>query len=724
MTLSINTQPPSSPISIYSEISDGDFRACVSQNNIASSVVNALEQINELELQVVPEEREVNSGISSLSQEERVLNAKARWQKVREAFLSRHKKRTVLPGLTKLLAALDASKNAFTEEVAAFKLLIKGDTLPVTMDEKIAYRLLMKSMRLHSIDQLESSELKELLLRQKISMIQRESMCQDLAIEGTPEILMVRGRLDIDADGIATAADAGWESANVIDSTKAHNPTPPPESGTVAEAEVAVASSGGVQVAPLLNVTASGICLLLTVWQAANYADRSYSHKKVKKLMSSLKKENLEISEKIDRLVREKEGMMGRYGLSSADEMIQELNNSITYLRLDKDSNEEALSQLSGKNSKEIQELKEMLEDLGLSTLLSSAYFSSSVMAAWAPATVSFGIAGNVIGGVVYGSLLAWAAAKGLKSDIQILKGLNEEIVLLEKRLERLERHKALPFFEAKKMYLFLKINNFKNYRRLIHRLSATRNTFVVGLGSSSALAGGFGSAVVLGAEGVAVTGLAITGYGVIAFLAGALAFGVAGLSKKYHLVGRTTNFFRRQIGKKTGDKGKQLYANFVDLNRDIKKASKEHNKLVKQMDVLSKEINEKLCCNLEKSEIEPLYDQLLETAKKVVQVLELMELKKDERTDYQLFVEASGNKAKKAAASLMATIDDLDGERAKGFARAFGLYEKTFRKLDNLDLQKRYLKSTIAADVVTPHDGHSETSSGPILPFIPPVLL
>jgi hypothetical protein len=163
-------------------------------------------------LLAVPVERKASFSISSLTQEQRSLTARKRWQKVREAFLSRHKQAPFLPAMTKLFAALDASKNAFTEETAAFKLLMKGDSSPVTMEEKIAYRFLMKDMRLHSIDQLESGEMKDLLIRQKISMTKRESICQDLAIEGTPEVLIVRGRLDIDADGIATAADAGWES--------------------------------------------------------------------------------------------------------------------------------------------------------------------------------------------------------------------------------------------------------------------------------------------------------------------------------------------------------------------------------------------------------------------------------------------------------------------------------------------------------------------------------
>lgn len=511
--------------------------------------------------------------------------------------------------------------------------------------------------------------------------------------------------------------------ANVIDFTKAPDPSPPTELGDLAKAEVTVSSSGGVDVAPLLNVIASGICVLLTVWQAANYAHRCHSYKKSKKQVSSFKKEILEIAEKIGALVRDKEELLFQQGQYETDKNLHELNNSITYLRLDKDANEEAISQLSGQQTKEIKELGAMLEDLGLSAALSSTYFSSSAMAGWAPATLSFGIAGNVVGGVVYGSLLAWAAARGLKSDIQILKALNDEIASLEKAYEALQEHRNLPFFEAKKTYFFLKINNFKSYRRLVRCLAVARNACVVGLGTSSAVAGGVGSAIVLGAESAAVTGLAVTGYGVITFLAGALLFGVVGLSKKHHLVGRKGNFFRRCIGKKTGNSGKQLYANYMDLNRKIRDLSKEHNKLLKKMDLLGKQINSELHYNIQKTEIEPLYDQLLQTADKVVQVLEKMEFQKEERAEYQLFVEATGKKSRKAAESLMATIDGLKSHRTKDFAKAFGLYDKTFCSIESLELKKHYLKAALADDVVTPHENLSGSNTSPLIPLIPPVL-
>ena len=563
---------------------------------------------------------------------------------------------------------VEEEHRTFENEVMDYKLLILRDPSPVTHSDKKAYFFLLKSLRFKSLLNMSPGIQKVILDKHKTSMLARKIAYDRLVHPDKGNKQYVPG---INNESLATISDFGWESANIL-SNKLELASKPKNTNLNEPSQ----TNKAIPMAAVLNVGASGLSLGLSFFEALYYFEKHGSTEKIKKDYKRAKSELEALSQSLD---------------------FENLNASEYSQMMGKEAAEQAikLRELQDKLEIDQKNLEKVFKSFSINGFLSSTYFSSSAMVLWGAASISMGIASNVLGGISYGSILSLMSAKGFAKDLSSLKQIDINIKETENLYDEISKDKysELEFIEALRLKNYLKLKHLKNSGKKNKIWNSAKNAFTFGLGASVTGAGALGVAAAVGTNIAVSSALAFSGYGISVFLGGALVCGCVAMASKHDSKVRPEDLHCLKLDNEKSSKIKKNYKKYM------RKKLKSYQRYTEELESHSELFNSYVSQGAPKELLDRLFTKMIELSKKIDKHEDKIRKKQMVLTQLQMLLQAKSSKARKAAYRLFSIIDQLDEDKTNRFAKYFGIdMDENWQKLEK---QKDHIKFSLAQSIL-----------------------
>ena len=582
----------------------------------------------------------------------------------------------------KIIAAFNLQTKKVNQEVIAFKDLIGGSEFrnaDISIAHRMAYNQILKNLLFIDLYNLPPCPLRELLLKHKANLLQREHLFATKLNDSRKN-----GALpwNLNSEALGTIADIGWESANLLNHTHLLSPNGPKSSTTI----------GPQTLAGFLNLGASGIGIGLTLYSAINVLS-------VKKLTARLKYK-LRNNEK---------------DLATMQESLQKLKlnkkdqdqNDIIFLSLDINESKKKAAILSAQIQAQKQRTRKMTSQLFFDFSLSSSYFSSSAMVLWGGHSSAMGIFANLLGGVTYGGLLLWLGSRGITSSKKALKQVKFEIESLNSYKDHVQlfcqNRLASHYCKERMTIIDLKLKMLRQYKRKISRWNHKKGLFTTALGGSSILTGVSGSAISVGFEATLATMFTISGYGVIIFLGAAVVSGSIAYSVKHHVPRRVHDQLKRKfiIDKQNEDEAFLPAYHYYSQKKRLKMTMLKYQRKLKSLNKKSLVLASMIKEDPDHPFIQSQFSHLENLAKKIVTLSESMDQLVSDMHRNLIFLKVKGKESKPVIKNLLRSISQLNREERQFFAYQFDFLSPEFQAIKENEIQIRHLQTRVCEEVI-----------------------
>ena len=545
----------------------------------------------------------------------------------------------------------------------------------ITTANRLAYYKFLKNFRFTDLYNLPESNIKSLVNKHKSNLYLREQIIIEY-LNQKYESHTHHSKSPIDIEALSTIADIGWESAHLLTMTQTAqraNQLSPQQ------------FSNSLSMASYLNLGASGIGLGLTLLNSINLISKSSS-------LSENKRELVLVQK-----------MKESWTQQLIETKKNDPENPIALpLNLDIDDLEKEITVLSSQIKLQKKMQRKMFSQLLLESGLSGSYFTTSAMIISGSSSLSVGVMTHLLGGVTYGALLAWIGQKGWSHQRKAHELINKEVNLLKAQKKQLigSCHHNEHYCKDRMMILSLKIRNLTHYQRTLSIWNMSKHASTIGLGLSSASSGLSGVCVAFGVSTVFGTTLAISGYGVAAFLAGALVSGSSSYIIKHHYPNRFHEKMKKKFSKHV--RTSQLYATkYYKEKRNLEKAVKKYRQLKKRSKKLEIDIKEtfkegttSLAAMNAYAQFEALSEQMISTTKKIDKLVTKMNFN-------MTFLRAGGKKYRLFAKKIFEHMSHLNHKQLNQFAYRIGMLTPQFQSIKSIQKKRIYLQTKICEIII-----------------------